>query len=113
MNFRQLSIDNNELGKLLNYGKNDSFYNAFTQSREELNCLDNNSIIIEGILFYESNGKSFSVEVRNNNSPITIKNCAFKSKLTITGASTNNIIFDNVIFEADLSLYWLSKLKNN
>lgn len=104
MNSRELSVDNYTLDSLFNYGKNDRFYNAYTDVFEELNCLSDNRITLEGLLFYERNQKSFLVEIRNNNSPITIKNCAFKSKLIVKGTSTNNIIFDNVIFEADLSI---------
>ncbi len=104
MDFRELSIDNSTLDSLFNYGKNVRFYNAYKDAFEELNCLSDNRITLEGLLFYERNESLFSVDIRNNNSPITVKNCVFKSKLNIKGISTNNIIFDNVIFEADLSL---------
>ncbi len=103
MELRELSINSNDLDSLFNYGKNTFFHNAFTKTSEELNCISDNVITIEGFIFYERSGNDFLVEVRNNNSPIIIKNCIFKSKLNVSGTGSSSIIFDNVIFEANLS----------
>lgn len=103
MDFRKISFNNGDLDALFNYGKNDYFYNAYGGEKENLNCLVDNSILIEGISFYERNENSFSVDVRNNNTPIIIKSCVFESELNISGSGNNgSIIFDNVSFKGNL-----------
>jgi hypothetical protein len=113
MELTKISFDNYNLDNILNYGKLDFYYNAHTDTHEaNKNFIINDVILIENIDFHERNGPDFKIDIRNHNSPITIRNCVFQNKLNIEGKNVTNIIFDNVIFENGLSIKnfdWLNK----
>ena len=104
MDRKIIHIDNYHLDNFFNYGEGKYFYNDFLKESESISFFNEDKIIIECIEFDERNGSDFSIKIRNNSTPIHIKNCLFKKKVFIDGNGIGELIFKNVIFEGELNL---------